>query len=314
MSNERATVHCVKVPRVLDWITTSTVIKLKEKIQLDDTQLHDLICCNFSVPCGEISPTILWTTYGISQIGGTICINYYNGHGNPLTVFVNGEKQADVNEGNSFSGTFSHLSSIEVQCIENNGNIESCYGEFKIMFHFHPNDQNNFNSVQDIQKAICFLSDCHGKPLSLMGDCSVTWKELTSSKNRSNVYVQKALGETMMLQCIDFLIQGFVCVHFLNDAGEICFQSVFPFSEVETAFLCAPPGTKIHCQTIDVNCRAHIIPSFSSNTNCIEVVIILSICQSIKSVDDVIIELKGSFSHPRQELVLSSCNIKPPSL
>ncbi|MGE7021638.1 DUF3992 domain-containing protein [Solibacillus cecembensis] len=314
MPSENATNHCVKVPRVLDWINTSTVIKLKEKVHLEDIQLHDLICCNFSVPCGELNPTTLWTTYGIGQIGGTICINYHNGYGNKLAVVVNGEKQADIIEGSSFSGTFTRLHSIEVQCTDKSTNTESCYGEFKIMFHFYPNDQSNFNSVQDITETACFLSNRHGIPLSLTSDCSVACKELTSSKNRSNVYIQKVPGETTMLQCIDFLIQGFVCVQFLNDTGEICFQCVFPFSEVETAFLCAPPGTKINCQTLDVNCRAHIIPAFSSKSQCIEVVIIISICLSLKSVDDVIIELNGFFSHPRQELVLSSCNIRPPAI
>ena len=313
MQNENATLHCIKVPRVLDWINTSTEIKFKEKVRIDDIKLHDLICCNFSIPCGELNPTTLWTTYGINQIGGSICINYNNGHGNPLAVFVNGEKHADVNEGSSFSGTFTHLHSIEVQCKEKNVNTESCFGEFKIMFHYHPNDRCNLNSVKDIKKTICYLSDCHGNPISLNSNCSITCKELTCSKDRANVHVQNALGETFMLQSVDLLKQGFVCVQFVNHTGEICLQCVFPFSEVETAFLCAPHGTKINCQIIDVNCRAHIVPSIHSNTNCLEIVIILSICQSIKSVEDVIIELNGTFSHPRKDLDLSLCSrISPP--
>lgn len=306
MQNENATIHCVKVPKVLDWINTSTVIKLKEKVHIDEIKLQDLICCNFSIPCGELNPTTLWTTYGISHIGGSICINYNRGHGNKLTVFVNGEKQADVNEGSSFSGTFTHLHSINVQCKEQNSNTESCYGEFKIMFHFYPNDRCNVTSIKDIKKTICYLSDCHGNPIPLNSNYSITFEELTCSEDRAIVYVKNERKETIMLHSVDLLKQGFVCVQFVNYTGEVCLQSVFPFSEVETAFLCAPHDTKINCQLIDVNCRAHIIPSIHSNTNCIEIVILLSLCQSIQSVHDVIIELKGTSSHPRNDL--SSCN------
>ncbi|MEG0552903.1 MAG: DUF3992 domain-containing protein [Carnobacterium sp.] len=313
MQNENTTIHCVKVPRVLDSINTSTVIKLKEKIQIDDIKLHDFICCNFSIPCGELNPTTLWTTYGISRIGGSICIKHNSGHGNPLAVFVNGEKQADVNEGSSFSGTFSHLHSIEVRCNEKNVNTESCYGEFKIMFHFHPNDRCNFNSAEDIKKTICFLSDSHGTPIAVNGKCTLSCNELTCSNDRANAHVQNALGKMIKLQSVDFLIQGFVCVQFINHSGEICLQCVFPFSEVETAFLCAPHGTKINCHTIDVNCRAHIIPSIQRNTNSIEIAIILSVCQNLKSVEDVIVELKGTFYHPQKHLDLTSCSkISPP--
>ena len=135
-SNKNQTIHCVKVPRVLDWVNNSTVIKLKEIVHIKKKKFDDLICCDFCVPCGELERTILWTTYGISQIGGSICINFKRGYGNTLSVFINGEKQADVNEGSSFSATFTHLDSIEVQCNEKNVKADSCYGEFKIMFIF----------------------------------------------------------------------------------------------------------------------------------------------------------------------------------
>ena len=105
-----------------------------------------------------------------------------------------------------------------------------------------------------------------------------------------------------MLQRVDLLKQGFVCVQFVNHKGEICLKCIFPFSEVETVVLCAPHGTEINCEITDVDCRAHVIPSFHNNTHCIEIVIILSICQSIKSVEEVIIELKGTICNPREDL------------
>ena len=78
----------------------------------------------------------------------------------------------------------------------------------------------------------------------------------------------------------------------------------FSIYEVETVVLCAPHGTEINCEITNVDCRAHVIPSFHKNKDCIEVVIILSICQSIKSVDKVIIELKGTICNPREDLNL----------
>ena len=303
-SNKNPTIHCVKVPRVLDWVNKSTVIKLKEIVHMEKKKFDDLICCDFCIPCGELERTILWTTYGISQIGGSICINFKRGYGNILSVFVNGEKQADVNEGSSFSATFTHLDSIEVQCNEKNVKADSCYGEFKIMFHFHPNDDCNLNSIKDIKKTICYLSDCHGNPISLNSGCLITCKELTCSEDRANVHVNNERGETILLQRVDLLKQGFVCVQFVNHKGEICLKCIFPFSEVETVILCAPHGTEINCEIIDVDCRAHVIPSFHNNPHCIEIVIILSICQSIKSVEEVIIELKGTICNPREDLNL----------
>ncbi|MGE7945976.1 DUF3992 domain-containing protein [Lysinibacillus sp. NPDC093688] len=303
-SNNNLTVHCVKVPRVLDWISKSTVIKLKKFVHLEKRTFDDLICCDFSVLCEEIERTMLWTTYGISQIGGSICINFKKGYGNVLSVFVNGEKLADVKEGKSFSGTFTHLESIEVQC--NGENVEAdsnCYGEFKIMLHFIA-DNYKINSINDIKETICYLSDCHGNPISLDNGYLITCKELTCSKNRVNVRIINELGETNLIQRVDLLIQGFVCIQFKNHIGEICYKSIFPFSEVETVAICAPNGTQIKYEITDIDCRAHVIPSSPNNSNCIEVVIILSICQSIKSVEKVIIELEGTICNPREELNL----------
>ena len=77
---------------------------------------------------------------------------------------------------------------------------DSCYGEFKIMLHFHPNDDCNLNSIKDIKKTICYLSDCHGNPVSLNSGCLITCKELTCSEGRAKVHVNNELGETILLQ------------------------------------------------------------------------------------------------------------------
>ncbi|MGE7839152.1 S-Ena type endospore appendage [Lysinibacillus sp. NPDC093712] len=63
------------------------VIKLREIIQLEQKKFDDDICCDFSISSGELERTILWTTYGMNQIGGSICINFKSGHGNIFSVF-----------------------------------------------------------------------------------------------------------------------------------------------------------------------------------------------------------------------------------
>ena len=140
---------CVKVPRVFDWVNKSSVIKLKERINMRNKNLfNDFICCDFCLSSGEKS--ILWSSYGIERIGGSICINFNRGSDKRLSVFVNGEKQTDILEGNSFSATFEHLDLIEIQCNGTNDDSVSCCGDFKIMLHFHPNNECNVNLCNDI--------------------------------------------------------------------------------------------------------------------------------------------------------------------
>lgn len=168
--NENPTTHCLKVLKVFDQVNNSLVINLKKTVHLKKKRLDDLICCDFCIPCGEVGKSTLWTTYGLSQIGGSICINFKRGCGSSLAVFVNGEKQANINEGSSFSATFTHLDSIEVQCNGKSFQNDHCYGDFKLMLHFHQNDNCNLNSIKDVKSTSCHLSDCHGNLVSLNDD------------------------------------------------------------------------------------------------------------------------------------------------
>ncbi|MGE7112162.1 S-Ena type endospore appendage [Lysinibacillus sp. NPDC047702] len=289
--------HCVKVPRVFDWICKSTVIKLKEIIKMrNKNRFDDFICCDFCIPYGEKST--LWSSYGIKQIGGSICINFNMGNVKRLSVFVNGEKQAEIFEGGSFSATFKHLESIEVQCNRKNDDEGSCCGDLKIMLHFYPNDECNLNLFKDIKKTKCYLSDCHGN--SFLGKCLVTCKELTCSDKRENIQFVNDLGNIILLKRVDILTEGYVCVEFINQKEELCFKRIFPFSEIETVVICAPDETDIKCEITNVDCRAHIIPSTFNINTCLEVVIILSICKNIKTIQEVIVELKGKICKPEK--------------
>jgi hypothetical protein len=55
-----------------------------------------------------------------------------------------------------------------------------------------------------------------------------------------------------------------------------------------------------------MKCKAYVIPSIYNNGNCIEVAIILSICQSIVSVADVNVEVIV-MCEPREDLNDEDC-------
>lgn len=305
-SNNTLTTHCLRVSKVFDWISKPLFIKLKKCILVDKQRFDDFICCDFSVPCKELEKTTLWTSYGINEIGGSICIKLKSGCGGLLSVFINGKKEANISEGSSFSGTFLCLDSIEVRCEGiKNKHDSCCFGEFKINSHYYCSGNCNISSPKDIKSTNCFLSDRYGNPLSISPDsCLLTCTELTSPKERTKVFTVNQLGELICLRKVDLLKQGFICVEFIDNNEKISSRYVFPFSEVETAVLCAPEDTKILCEIVDVDCKTHIVPSFHSNpySQCIDIVIILSICQSIASVKDVKIEVEGNICDPREDL------------
>ncbi|WP_078410893.1 BMQ_0737 family morphogenetic spore coat protein [Priestia abyssalis] len=200
--------HCVRVPKIFDWINRSTLIKLKEIIQLDQETETDRISCNF----------------------------------------------------------------------------------------------------HDIKRTNCYLSDRNGHP----SRCTASCKELTSPDDRTNIQIMIPDGKLVTLQRIDLLKQGFVTVQFFNRKGQLCLQSVFPFSGVETVLLCAPPGTDIHCEITEVDCKAHLLPPIVEQSPSIDVGINILLCQSIVSTADVKVELTGTACKPREESTMNDTSPLPP--
>ncbi|WLR51936.1 DUF3992 domain-containing protein [Bacillus tianshenii] len=294
-SEKKQSSHCIKVPKIFDWVSKPTLIKLREKIKLDEKKASDYLCCDFHIPCGVEERTTLWTSFGINKIGGSICIDFKSGCGGPLDVFINGKKEASVEEGSSFAATFSPLHSVEVVCSEPGDRTDCCIGEFKIILHYSPT-----NDCEQIKHTNCFLSDRLGQPVSLNRRSSVTCKVLTPPEKRTNIQSIGPKGNITTLQRIDLLKQGFVTVQFLNKKGELCFQCVFSFSEVETVFLCAPPGTAIKCDIVEADCKAYVIPPIDKCSPCIEIVIIIELCQNILSVADVKVEVIGNICNSRE--------------
>ncbi|MED0679035.1 DUF3992 domain-containing protein [Aneurinibacillus thermoaerophilus] len=299
------TAHCLKVPKVFDWVNRAISIKLQEEIQIGKNLFTDFMCCSFQIPCGEKERSTLWTSFGVGHIGGSICIEFKRGCGQPLDVFINGQRVTSISEGSSFSATYSHLQSIEIMC-NGTDNIGVCCGEFKINVHFEPGSDCDLHSHRDIERIDCFLSDRHGNPISSTDDsCALLCKELTSPEDRTEFELRTPEGKKIILQRVEILKQGFVTVEIFNCKGQLCRKCIFPFSEIETFFLCAPPGTRIECEITQADCRAHIIPPIDKCSPCVKLVIILQLFQSITVLADVFIELQAVSCQPREEIIES---------
>ena len=173
----------------------------------------------------------------------------------------------------------------------------------KIQLQFDSEDDSNSCSFQDIKKVTCFLSDRGGYPVYPADQDKVICCELTSQKDRTNIRTLTPKGKTVMLQRVDLLKQGFVTVQFLNKKEQVCLQHTFPFSEVETLLLCAPPGTNVNCEWIEADCKVHIIPPTDKCASTIEVVIVLLLCQHIAAEADVKVEVMGITCNPRSEFI-----------
>jgi hypothetical protein len=300
--------HCIKVCKVYDWVSQAAFLELQEEIQLGGKLFTDCICCSFHIPCGEEEPTTLWTSYGIQHIGGSICIEYKNGCGQLLDVFINHEKVASLFEGSSFSASYSALETVEIKC---NGTtvVGSCCGEFKINVHVEPTSKCDLHSFQDIKKVKCYLSDCHGYPISHKHRCGLRCKELTDPDERTEFEFFKPGGEKTILHRVEILKQGFVTIEIFNCKNVLCRKCTFPFSKIETFFLCAPSGTIVDCDITSADCKAHIIPPMDHCSKCVKIEIKLILCQSVSSLAEVIMEVKADACMPREELVIdSSCS------
>ncbi|MCI1693403.1 DUF3992 domain-containing protein [Aneurinibacillus aneurinilyticus] len=298
-TRQNFTTHCLRVPKVFDWVNRTTFIKLQEEIQIEKNLFTDCICCSFQILCEEKERSTLWTSFGVGHIVGSVCIEFKRGCGQPLDVFINDQKVTSISEGSTFSATFSHLQSVEVMCAGTD-TTGVCYGEFKINVHFEPDPNCGLHSHRDIKKIDCFLSDRHG---NLISSAALPCKELTSSEERTEFEVRTSEGKKITLQRVEIVKQGFVTVEIFNCKDKLCRKCISSFSEIETFFLCAPPGTIIECEITQADCKAHIIPPIDECSLCVKIVIILQLCQSITAFANVFIELQAASCQPREKTI-----------
>jgi hypothetical protein len=151
----------------------------------------------------------------------------------------------------------------------------------------------------------CFLSDANGNPVDPAAPGSIVCTEVIQPGGRETRTVQLPNGETVQLQKVKVLKEGFVAVTATGN-GMTCHTTGIQFVIVEKFFLCAPPGTTVHCTITDFECDASLIncgavasPS-PANPPLLEIHV--NMCQSIEMEADVKLEIIANFCMPRQEL------------
>jgi len=265
-----------------------------------EERFDDVLCCDFKVPCNSTVPSTIWSGLGVENISGTLNIAFHCGCGGVMDVIVNGKKLISLLEGASFGATISDLRSIEVLCHGPSGQSSFCEGELKIVLHFNP-FQNESHCI-DLKKTNCFLSDRCGNPLDPTAPRSIICEELRQQNDRKNINVTLPDGKSVLLQKVNVLKRGFVTVELFNQKGRVCKKCTFPFSEIETFRLCAPAGTTVECKIINFDCEAYIIPPLDPNEECLEIIVLINICQHIKILGEVVMEIVGNVCQPRRNI------------
>ncbi|WP_209124815.1 DUF3992 domain-containing protein [Alkalihalobacillus sp. BA299] len=280
--------HCIQVEKVYDWVTLSSEIKLKEKICIDQQKpFTDCVTCPFKIPCSKTTPTMIWGKAGVDNISGSLTINYTSGCNNPLIIIINGDIVATLSEGQSFCTTIVNIQSVELLCHGNPTDTGFCIGEFKLLLHY----QSVLADELDLKNINCFLSDSKGNPLRPLDPGAVICEEF--SNDRENFQVPLSNREITTLNKVVLLKKGFITIQFFNKKGDLCNTCTVPFNEVEKVSLCAPPGTKVECEIISFGCEAFIIPSSDGCHPFVEIVIIISICQSVTTTAETIVGILG---------------------
>lgn len=302
--------HCIRTKKVFDWVNRIVHIKEKEIIQFPrkKEEFKDCICCDFKIKCNSRFRTPLWTGYGIHHIAATVQIKLTSSCGCSLDIFVNGKKIDSISKGQSFCATLGDIKLIEVQCRNDECNQTDkkscCCGEFLI--NIHSLNENKFDC--DIKELRCFLSDKDGNEIDPYAPHSIECKELLKDFPRQDIKVTLPNGKKVNLQKVTILKSGFITVHFLNSKKIVCKECTFPFSEVETFLLCAPPGTEIKCDISDFECNVYQLPLPGKEKDCIKIQLSIQICQSIQVIGEVKVEIIGKICNPRVETdIISNC-------
>ncbi|MGP4069441.1 hypothetical protein [Halobacillus sp. B29] len=146
---------------------------------------------------------------------------------------------------------------------------------------------------------VCYLTDELGETVE-----SITCRE---SGSREDVTVTLS-GESVVLQRVSLINQGFVVVEISNDETT-CITDPIPFCFVETLLLCAPDGTDIECKVTEFDCQACVN---CQNGEFQSLDIFFDVCLSVQTVVDTVFELPISFCVPRKEIEQPPCTFKIP--
>ncbi|WLR51621.1 DUF3992 domain-containing protein [Bacillus tianshenii] len=287
--------HCIKVDKVYDWISHQTTLKLSEFLK--PKNVKDEICANFCIPKDE-EPRILWKADEHINPSGTLTVCLEQGS---IEVFVNGELLFSLNQGESRSITLCSLRSLEVRCVDE---IEKCAGRFTIDLHYEVYD------FKDVQSVKCILTDKDGNPVNPLDEGAVICEEVSDPEDREEVNITLPNQKTATLQKVEVLIRGFIVIETSTKNGKKKKTCPIPFHSLETFILCAPKGTSVECEITKFTCKALLIPIHSDKAGCKEIIISITLCQSIQTIAQVKVELEGMVCKPREEILASFCPSK----
>jgi hypothetical protein len=279
--------HCIRVAKVFDWMTRSSTIqferpvfkKKKQKIQ------HEKICRHFRIANPAEYPAILWEHHSSVPTTGTIWICNNSQHGEEMSVFVNHEFVFSVSRGQSRSITVAKLHSLAVTNEEKH--------EVKGMFHIVVHRKLSFVSDEEfdisvLENARCFFSDEKGYPLSSEQE-KIMCREKRDSSERKRRRVVSPNGETILLQEIQFVQEGYVCIEF--EDGII---GPFTFSHEETYLLYAPTQTIVIAAIQNAHCYREFLESNEKEV-CFIVNLMIHFDMTIEVLKDENRSINGTF-------------------
>ncbi|MCP3031937.1 hypothetical protein LF817_11330 [Halobacillus sp. A1] len=147
----------------------------------------------------------------------------------------------------------------------------------------------------------CYLTNAAGSPVD-----EITCEE---QGNREDVSLQLPDGEPVTLQKITIGKQGYVVVE-VGDEDTLCVSDPIPFCFNEHVILCAPAGTDVVCSVTDFDCQASV--------NCLDETfesldIHFTVCQSIQTVAEAVIEQEVAFCVERDVIIPDRCSFTMPA-
>nr|WP_275080541.1 S-Ena type endospore appendage [Priestia filamentosa] len=218
-----------------------------------------------------------------------ICNN--SQYGEAMSVFVNHEFVFSVLRGQSRSITVAKLHSLAVT---NEGKHE-VKGTFHIAVHrklsFVSEEQFDISALEN---ARFFFSDEKGYPLSSEQE-KITCREKRDSSEQKRRRIVLPNRETILLQEIQFVQEGYVCLEF-----EDCIIGPFAFSHEETYLLYAPIHTIVNTAIENVHCYEEFLQSNEKEV-CFIVNLIISFDMTIEVLKDENRSINGTFGMPRRK-------------
>lgn len=279
----------IKAEKVFDWVSRKSETKFTKLLLKRKKLMTDEISGEIFIPSEQLEPVVLWEGDIGFNFTGTITIQNDSKSETNLEVLINDSLLASIERQQSRSFTVSQLRSLKVRCCESN----ICMGNFSLVLHY-PVLLEGWNKNIEKNDVCCFLSDQFGNSVK-----EIHCEELTFNNQRKDVEVVLPSGETVVLQKVLVRKCGFIVIK-LNECEH---TNPISFSIEETFLLCAPAGTKVKCEVLEIECNAKATSSDYPDV-LLEIEISIDICQRVSVLGNVQLMLDCQLAEPRQNLIL----------